>query len=279
MADSELPPILIEAIDSANEQRLRITLEKLCATIPEALRVASEELLATPTATQPSTEGGSSANAITLDQDEDNAQNSNSGNLKRKRAELGTRRYAVCQDCETEFDITKNGPTSCRFHLEMLVKNDDAPIWFDVRRRGWGNMDNEEGQARFPSGFYWECCEKPIKHPGCEITAHTAKPAPIRKANATTTKRMKETPKPTIAATPNPVDFRPIGISAHTPVLDPYPGTVLGPPPPGLGQYLQTVSGPYHGMALGPYFETVIAQPTFPNSRWDETTQSWVLVV
>jgi hypothetical protein len=130
-----LPKPFLEAIDSANIDRLRSTLEQVCRKVPEALRVASEELLnqILTTANNPNpnpnevsapplTDQQLVKNAVAEYNFVTNILHAGMEEQKRKRSDLPVdkRRYATCENCEKEFDVTKNGPKACRYHPGRL---------------------------------------------------------------------------------------------------------------------------------------------------------------
>ncbi|KAF2438966.1 hypothetical protein P171DRAFT_436341 [Karstenula rhodostoma CBS 690.94] len=85
---------LEQAISAAAPERVRTVLLNIVSQSDAARGLASAELLAPPTST-------------------------NNGRLpstKRKRDSQATIRFLVCNQCNQEFDTTKNGPQSCKWH-------------------------------------------------------------------------------------------------------------------------------------------------------------------
>ena len=121
--------ILQSAIDTAQPTRLRATLQAICNSSADAALIASGLLLVPQTkVSKPKRQEASDEDDDNQDE-EDSDQSSNdsededeteqgledtkatSNNLKRLHP-----RYAMCQNCSEEFDVTDNGKTSCVYH-------------------------------------------------------------------------------------------------------------------------------------------------------------------
>ncbi|KAF2126574.1 hypothetical protein P153DRAFT_388610 [Dothidotthia symphoricarpi CBS 119687] len=198
MSDTTLPDLLLSALNSASEKRIRATLEKICAQVPDALDVASDELLVTSAdlkaanerakeATKEAAKKGTEAShAISLDEDENAAKEpvekgKEARPLKRKREDYVAHRFEPCIDCEQEFDALTNGPTSCLVHTKTLKIDTKSPAWWDYDQRFHGKKDTPANREKHPDGFRWGCCKRFAGRPGCQIGLHRVKGAARKK--------------------------------------------------------------------------------------------------
>jgi hypothetical protein len=97
MSSSELK----YAIDHTTLSRLQILLKHVCDASPEARAIVEEELLAGPTT------------VIDLTDDDEQPTASATG-VKRQR-------YAMCEHCKEEFDVTENDEDDCQYHDGMFL--------------------------------------------------------------------------------------------------------------------------------------------------------------
>jgi hypothetical protein len=100
--------LVLDALDTADIDRLRITLEKICKQSDVALSLVCNELLVQQSDLVGNKEKGS-RNGV------------NGMSLKRKREEYVGVRYATCKQCKEEFDVTKNGEDSCEWHDGIVL--------------------------------------------------------------------------------------------------------------------------------------------------------------
>ncbi|CAD0096148.1 unnamed protein product, partial [Aureobasidium vineae] len=89
---------LTHAIDHTTLSRLQCVLKQICDSSPAAATLVEEQLLAPPTAIVDLTDDNTDSAPI----------ESNTG-AKRQR-------YAMCENCKEEFDVTDNDEDSCQYH-------------------------------------------------------------------------------------------------------------------------------------------------------------------
>ncbi|KAF2658851.1 hypothetical protein K491DRAFT_713104 [Lophiostoma macrostomum CBS 122681] len=161
MSDKEL---LLDVIEFATTDRLRSTLRSICLKSDDAYALVCDELLA-PANTQKTA-------------DEKRQSGSSNGPVsKRKLDEYICPRFAVCEQCEREFDVlTDNGPHACRWHEGELEIDLDHKTWDDWDEDVHGDMDDDASRSEYPEGFVWECCGKRggWKNDECKSGPHKA---------------------------------------------------------------------------------------------------------
>lgn len=104
-----------------------------------------------------------------------------------------TSQFAICENCQVEFDVTKNNVRKCYWHEGKLVplsccasdvltcllgqkeRNYDADIWFNHHEDRDGPMDSLVDDEDYAEGFIWSCCEKDGTNEGCKYTRHKAR--------------------------------------------------------------------------------------------------------
>ena len=112
--------LVLDALDAANIDRLRLTLEKICRQSDVALDLVCNELLVRESDLEKHNKASNSADFE--GNKEKGPKNSVSGtSLKRKREEYIGVRYATCKQCEQEFDATENGEGSCEWHDGIVM--------------------------------------------------------------------------------------------------------------------------------------------------------------
>lgn len=93
--------LLEDAMSSATLDRLHATLKRVCKDSAEAFNIACDELLISP--------------RMPLGNNKENEDAGNIAGQKRKR-DFVTQRYEICEQCDQEFDVTKNKNDSCTWH-------------------------------------------------------------------------------------------------------------------------------------------------------------------
>lgn len=97
--------LLNEAIDAISADRLREFVRELCTTSEAARKHFSDRLLVAQALPV--------VDLTTEDADNKPAEGSASTERKRKHTR---QRYEVCEQCNDEYDVETNGPTSCVWH-------------------------------------------------------------------------------------------------------------------------------------------------------------------
>ncbi|EJT69656.1 hypothetical protein GGTG_12540 [Gaeumannomyces tritici R3-111a-1] len=160
MAPSKTPPLglLNEAIHTISADRLREFVRELCTTSETARKHFSDRLL---------------VDLTTEDADNTPAEEGASTGQKRKHTR---QRYEVCEQCNNEYDVETNGPTSCVWHDGETEPDDDGDFWADHDERCHGTIDSEWAREEYPEGFIWSCCDKiGVGAEGCQTGAHVPK--------------------------------------------------------------------------------------------------------
>ncbi|KAF3398240.1 hypothetical protein F1880_005989 [Penicillium rolfsii] len=135
--------LLDHTIDALSEVKLRQVFKTVCKNSPEARKQAEKLLLASEY-----TQGDKGSSAKQL-----------------------VPRFAFCENCEQEFDVTTNSSTSCRYHTmedepdECLYEDNPTNIW---------DPDSEEAREEFPEFFTFKCCgrTREANQPGCTVDWH-----------------------------------------------------------------------------------------------------------
>ncbi|KEQ97235.1 hypothetical protein AUEXF2481DRAFT_27499 [Aureobasidium subglaciale EXF-2481] len=145
---------LDHAIDHTLLSRLQSLLKQVCDASPEARALVEEELLAAESTT-----------VIDLTDDDDIPTQATNG-VKRSR-------YAICEQCKEEFDITENDDEACQHHTGELEVDWDGDFWADHDEEIHGTIDLDLADE-YPQGFMWECCNELGDSEGCETGPHIA---------------------------------------------------------------------------------------------------------
>lgn len=190
--------LVLDALDAANVDRLRLTLEKICKQSDAALHLVCNELLVRESDLEKHNKEIN--NAYFGGSKEKGSKNSVNGtSLKRKREEHVGVRYATCMQCEQEFDATENGEESCEWH-DGIVMVSSRQQWFssadlllgeleiDYEHDTWddwdepchGIMNTDENREGYPEGFIWSCCERRGGEDACRVGKHVAEDIPKR---------------------------------------------------------------------------------------------------
>ena len=79
-------------------------------------------------------------------------------------------RYAMCTNCEQEFDVIENFSEACIYHDGELEVNYDHERWYDWDEASYGRIS--EMEEEHPEGFTWSCCEEDGTAEGCQTDWH-----------------------------------------------------------------------------------------------------------
>ncbi|TVY75876.1 hypothetical protein LSUE1_G005616 [Lachnellula suecica] len=91
-------------------------------------------------------------------------------------------RYAKCENCKEEFDVTQNMRGDCVWHEGEKELYDDDDLWADHDPDCHGEPSSFEDDPTFADGFQWTCCEKLGSEEGCKQTKHKAEGQPRKKS-------------------------------------------------------------------------------------------------
>ncbi|KAK8216612.1 hypothetical protein HDK77DRAFT_472043 [Phyllosticta capitalensis] len=94
------------------------------------------------------------ANA-TLEGDAGQQNSETTGSEKRSR-------YAICENCHAEYDVTLNKPDACIRHNGFLEPDEDHSVWdyWDDDKDGNRWEPYEKVAERYPQGYLWSCCDR-----------------------------------------------------------------------------------------------------------------------
>ncbi|GFF32561.1 hypothetical protein IFM58399_03253 [Aspergillus lentulus] len=170
-----------EALNAAPSSRLRHIIRDICRLLPAALPIVSDCLLVSeeqvPGPDDSGSESGSgsgpevNANVETAQPASAEPKPKPATPKSKKRARASVRpRYAVCANCEVEYDVTKNSRGSCCFHPEEAVQ--DEEYWSRIDLWEDEEIDNEEHREDHPEGFIYRCCGKYYGKEGCKVGWH-----------------------------------------------------------------------------------------------------------
>ncbi|KAI4722705.1 hypothetical protein E4T48_00990 [Aureobasidium sp. EXF-10727] len=166
-------PELNHAIDHTTLSRLQSVLKQVCESLPAAAALVEEHLLAPP------------PTVIDLTDDSENAVSAPPVLIPGAKRQ----RYAMCENCKQEFDVTENEKDSCQYHDDLfsllprippmpftqipgeLSVDTQSSTWDDWDQRCYGTIDNDLFDE-YPEGFIWECCNESGDAEGCVIHAH-----------------------------------------------------------------------------------------------------------
>ncbi|KAL6718061.1 hypothetical protein ACLMJK_004146 [Lecanora helva] len=88
-------------------------------------------------------------------------------------------RYATCENCSREFDVTLNSENDCVWHEEEKEADYQSDVWADHDEDCHGRID--ELGDEFPEDFIYTCCNRPGDAKGCRIGTHVEGKAPWKK--------------------------------------------------------------------------------------------------
>lgn len=189
---------LEKAISSARLDRLRATLSAICRRSLEAERIACRLLVADPPRLRKrkrsdadvawedndiedcqneSLDEEEEAEDVASDEDDcrdESSSSENSGGISIATGRLMTSKqrpkYAKCDRCKQEFDVTKNKKRRCRWHHGSLEADYD---WFkDWDDRVHGDIDTPENRMQYSEGFVYDCCDENATSEGSQLTCH-----------------------------------------------------------------------------------------------------------
>ncbi|KAJ5729098.1 uncharacterized protein N7483_003606 [Penicillium malachiteum] len=105
---------------------------------------------------------------------EDDSEKPSISETNTSNTKMAVPHYALCQNCEKEFETDKNSSTACRYHPRRSEPTDE--MYVDT----WGaeqyefEIDSEAMREDFPENFEFTCCSATLKdNPhGCGVGLH-----------------------------------------------------------------------------------------------------------
>ncbi|KAE8411594.1 hypothetical protein BDV36DRAFT_301675 [Aspergillus pseudocaelatus] len=164
--------LLLNAIDSASRDTLQAVLKAMCRDDQSTRDRVSKSLLITEDQVPiiASEDEGSDGE----ENEESEVENSRPKERRLNRKSSGSKRlrqrYAYCENCDKEFDVTQNTNISCKFHLDYC--HPDGEFFVDDDQYVNGDYDNGEALEEFPEGYIYECCERRANEEPCTVDKH-----------------------------------------------------------------------------------------------------------
>lgn len=192
-----MDPALRAAIETATPEWLLAVLESICAESSTAHDLVTAKLLL----------GDADSTDRTSSGDEETRASSSTAKKRKRSSKPKQRprpRYAICEHCGKEFDVTSNGADDCVWHdgtqndygftsakrlltiaAGKLEANEDAFV--DMEEETWG--PHEDYMEEFPENFNWTCCQQDGTTEGCNVGRHKKGPDANKKARRSRTIR------------------------------------------------------------------------------------------
>ncbi|KAL4948493.1 hypothetical protein BDW69DRAFT_176363 [Aspergillus filifer] len=182
--------ILNTAIDQISEKTLREVFKSLCVQSPETRQEAASRLLVVGTQKRKRefSDGNSDSNQFSGSKSGPKDPKEAAQALQAAATSLAAAfglgagftsqvaRYAFCENCKKEYDVTMNSATSCVYHPERREPSDK--LWVDNDFNG-PEDSMSEWEEDFPHCFEFPCCGETLKSnpTGCETGWHVERPA------------------------------------------------------------------------------------------------------
>ncbi|EAW19561.1 uncharacterized protein NFIA_026350 [Aspergillus fischeri NRRL 181] len=148
---------------NAPSSRLRHIIRDVCRLLPAALPIVSDFLLVSEEQVPgPDDSGSDSEVNANVDTETDEPKAAALRSKKRARARIRAR-YAVCVNCEVEYDVTENSREEAVHGKEYW---DGIDLWEDEE------IDTEENREDHPEGFVYGCCGEYYGEEGCKVGWH-----------------------------------------------------------------------------------------------------------
>ncbi|KAL3496127.1 hypothetical protein BJX62DRAFT_194146 [Aspergillus germanicus] len=168
------------AIETVSEATLRDIFKAVCNKSSEARRLAAGRLLVeSPGQGEEGVEGGKSPDGNAAQKDDRLKADSVAATHTLKRP---ISRYATCENCEIEFDVTTNTSKSCTYHPEDAKPTED--MYEDIYEGDEQfEIDSLEMRQDFPDFFVFQCCESTwgANPKGCITDWHRAESPGLKK--------------------------------------------------------------------------------------------------
>jgi len=188
LPQTDLPAPLIEALHKASAKRVRGLLMKVCREHPDAKALVQRKFLVPKREVVPYHADSESENAEESPsevEESDSESEAPTGyvasaapSLKRKAEAVEDRelfpRFARCENCKEEFDVTENERGDCIWHPGQKEVYEDDDFWADhdndCHGDPWDPRLMEDPDLE--DGYKWDCCDKLGGEEGCMQTKH-----------------------------------------------------------------------------------------------------------
>ncbi|KAJ5940998.1 hypothetical protein N7516_001166 [Penicillium verrucosum] len=158
--------LLLEAIKNQSIHRLEGILQDIVKHSPEGRKIASKWLLAAKKDVK--SEPAAPVSPITPITPVTSA-------LPVKEESMAsvpmTSRFENCIYCLENFEVTQNSETSCRYHLEPNVVDEE---YFKAEIAAGYAVDSDEYRLAWPEGFFYPCCGMGLTGDMCQVGWHKA---------------------------------------------------------------------------------------------------------
>ncbi|CAI7628141.1 unnamed protein product [Penicillium glandicola] len=82
-----------------------------------------------------------------------------------------TSRFESCINCLEEFDVTQNSETSCRYHVEYDMVDEE---YFKDEIAAGIDVDNDDYREAWPEMFFYHCCGMDLTEDVYQVRWHKA---------------------------------------------------------------------------------------------------------
>ncbi|KAL2073922.1 hypothetical protein VTL71DRAFT_11248 [Oculimacula yallundae] len=188
--DQNVSAALKKSISTIDPTRLRRFILRFCETIPELREGLEKELLVKGKTivryhlNSDSEDRGETEEESTDEEANDHGvskyiRQTEKEDLRRQgpiviEDEEFTPKFAKCENCKKEFDVSDNDTRDCHWHTGMREVYDDDDFWADHDPNCHGNPEDFDEDPDFADGFRWSCCGTPGDNEGCKTTRHKA---------------------------------------------------------------------------------------------------------
>ncbi|KAK8192827.1 hypothetical protein HDK77DRAFT_176768 [Phyllosticta capitalensis] len=169
---------LMEAIDYADPERLRLTLKNICERSAIARDLVGTELLVDSRSSSEDVPLGFEAPQVAP------AVISIAPPMARKASSPNKRpfiRYSICGTCGKEFETLHNNHGDCTWHEGFLEAEIEQELWDEHCEDAFGLVDRERNRREHPNGWVWSGCGCRGDSPACRRGPHTARDVSCKK--------------------------------------------------------------------------------------------------
>ncbi|OAX81482.1 hypothetical protein ACJ72_04177 [Emergomyces africanus] len=170
--------LLTRAIRDSSRELLQNLMVDLCNESPDVRKKLASQLLTTRDEAEKH-KTSTDTDETEIDSEVGDNDNSKKEGETRKSAISNKRelraRYAICENCDKEFDILNNPEDSCYYHPEESVPNYD--FFEDHDENIHGIIDSDELREDFPDGYNYECCGGTGFDTPCTVDRHRELPS------------------------------------------------------------------------------------------------------
>ncbi|KAH7305070.1 hypothetical protein BKA65DRAFT_203576 [Rhexocercosporidium sp. MPI-PUGE-AT-0058] len=171
---------LKQAINNMDATRLRLYLHHYCGINPEMRQDLERDLLVKGKDvdryhrdTDSENDAESEIESSEEEDDEDTTDKEREKPIPLGDEEFAPK-YAECENCNEQFDISSNDTRECHWHSGEKELDYDGDFWADHDEDCHGDPASFEDDSDFGGGFIWPCCKSDGNNPGCKTTKHKA---------------------------------------------------------------------------------------------------------